>query len=69
MHRKLFRDTLCEILTSAEASASGRPLRKLPQTTPLRKVEGRLDVARKPRLHDEWDPPIEPYDPYGPRPA
>jgi hypothetical protein len=27
---------------------------------------GRLHVARKPRHHDEWDPPIAPYDPFGP---
>ncbi len=32
----------------------------------IRNVEGRLHVARKPRHHDEWDPPIAPYDPYGP---
>jgi hypothetical protein len=25
-----------------------------------------LYVARKERRPDEWDPPIEPYDPYGP---
>ena len=29
-------------------------------------VDGRLHVARKVRKPDEWDPPIEPYDPYGP---
>jgi len=29
-------------------------------------VDGSLHVARKERHHDEWDPPIEPYDPYGP---
>jgi hypothetical protein len=34
---------------------------------------GRIDweaeakkVHREPRHHDEWDPPIAPYDPYGP---
>jgi hypothetical protein len=32
----------------------------------LRNVDGRLHVARKERRPDEWDPPIEPYDPYGP---
>jgi hypothetical protein len=32
----------------------------------VRNVDGRLHVARKPRQHDEWDPPIAPYDPYGP---
>jgi hypothetical protein len=26
------------------------------------KVEGRLYVCRKERRHDEWDPPVEPYD-------
>jgi hypothetical protein len=29
-------------------------------------ADGQLHVARKPRHHDEWDPPIAPYDPYGP---
>ena len=32
----------------------------------VRNVDGRLYVARKPRHHDEWDPWIAPYDPYGP---
>jgi hypothetical protein len=32
----------------------------------VRSVDGRLQVARKERRPDEWDPPIEPYDPYGP---
>jgi hypothetical protein len=31
-----------------------------------RRSRHRLYVARKPRHHDEWDPPIAPYDPYGP---
>ena len=31
----------------------------------VRNVEGRLHVARKPRHHDEWNPPIASYDPYG----
>jgi hypothetical protein len=31
----------------------------------VRNVDGRLYVARKARKPDEWDPPIEPYDPYG----
>ena len=35
----------------------------------VRNVDGRLHVARKPRRHDEWDPPITPYDPYGPGPS
>jgi hypothetical protein len=25
-----------------------------------------LHIARKRRYHDEWDPKVEPYDPYGP---
>jgi len=32
----------------------------------VRNVDGRLHVARKARYHDEWDPPVEPYDCYGP---
>jgi hypothetical protein len=31
-----------------------------------RDVEGRLHIARASRQPDEWDPPIEPYDPHGP---
>jgi hypothetical protein len=29
-------------------------------------VDSRLHVATKDRRPDEWDPPVEPYDPYGP---
>ena len=36
------------------------------QVLEVRNVEGRIHVARKPRRHDEWDPPIPVYDPYGP---
>jgi hypothetical protein len=36
------------------------------QMLEVRVVEGRLHVARKERHYDQWDPPIEPYDPYGP---
>ena len=36
------------------------------QVLEVRNVEGRIHLARKPRHHDEWDPPIAPYDPYGP---
>jgi hypothetical protein len=36
------------------------------QVLEVRCVEGRLHVARKPRQYDEWDPYVEPYDPYGP---
>jgi len=32
----------------------------------VRNVDGRLHVARKERRPDEWDPPYEPSDPYGP---
>ena len=32
----------------------------------VRNVDGRLHVARKELRPDEWDPPIEPDDPYGP---
>jgi hypothetical protein len=28
--------------------------------------KGWLHIARKVRYHDEWDPKVEPYDPYGP---
>jgi hypothetical protein len=33
----------------------------------VRCVNGRLHVSRKVRKPDEWDPPVEVYDPYGPR--
>ncbi|MGB9392473.1 MAG: hypothetical protein WCB70_21140, partial [Xanthobacteraceae bacterium] len=33
------------------------------QVLEVRNVEGRIHVARKPRRHDEWDPPIPVYDP------
>jgi hypothetical protein len=36
------------------------------QVLEVRNVDGRLHVARKERRPDEWDPPIEPDDPYGP---
>ena len=32
----------------------------------VRNVDGRLHIARKERRPDQWDSPIEPYDPYGP---
>jgi hypothetical protein len=32
----------------------------------IRNVDCRLQVARKECHLDEWDPPMEPYDPYGP---
>src|SRR5947209_1002418 len=37
------------------------------QVLEVRWVNGSLHVARKERHHDEWDPPIEPSYPYGPR--
>ncbi len=33
------------------------------QVLEVRNVDGRLHVARKERRHDEWDPPVERYDP------
>jgi hypothetical protein len=36
------------------------------QVREVRNVDGRLHIARKGRRHDDWDPPIPPYDPYGP---
>ena len=36
------------------------------QVLEVRNVEGRLQVRRKNRHHDDWDPAYEPYDPYGP---
>ena len=32
----------------------------------VRNVDGRLHIARKEHHHDEWDPPVEPYDPCEP---
>ena len=29
-------------------------------------ADGRLHISRKTKHHDDWDPPITPYDPYGP---
>ncbi len=37
-----------------------------PATHRLRRKGLRLHVARKQCRHGEWDPPIEPYGPYGP---
>jgi len=31
----------------------------------VRNVDGRLHIARNVGYHDEWDPKVEPYDPYG----
>ena len=36
------------------------------QVLEVRSVDNRLHVARKAKRHDEWDPPIPVYDPYGP---
>jgi hypothetical protein len=35
------------------------------QVLEVRNVDGRPHIACKPRHQDEWDPPIERYDPYG----
>jgi hypothetical protein len=32
----------------------------------VRNVDRVLHIARKARYHDEWDPAVEPYNPYGP---
>jgi hypothetical protein len=32
----------------------------------VRVLDGQLRLARKERFHDDGDPPVEPYDPYGP---
>ncbi len=32
----------------------------------VRRLDGPLHVAGKRRRPDEWDAPVEPYDPYGP---
>ena len=32
----------------------------------VRNVDGRLHIARNEHHHDEWDPPVEPYDPCEP---
>jgi hypothetical protein len=31
----------------------------------VRNVDGVLHIARKRRYYDEWEPKVEPYDPYG----
>jgi hypothetical protein len=36
------------------------------QVLEVRWVDSTLHVARKERHPDEWDRPVEPYDPYGP---
>ncbi len=36
------------------------------QVLEVRNVDGRLHVARKERRHDQWDLPVERYDPYTP---
>ncbi len=36
------------------------------QIVEIRAVDGRLHVARKAKHPDEWEPPYEPYDTYGP---
>jgi len=36
------------------------------QVIEIRAKDGKIRVALKERAHDEDDPPVEPYDPYGP---
>ncbi len=36
------------------------------QVLEVRNYEGRVQVARKVMRHDDWNPPLVPYDPYGP---
>ncbi len=36
------------------------------QVLEIRNASGVLHVARKAKHPDAWDPPVEPYDPYGP---
>jgi hypothetical protein len=45
----------------SDAKAIGRN-----EVIELRNVDGQIRIARKARYHDDWDPPIEPYDRYGP---
>jgi hypothetical protein len=40
--------------------------RALARVDAIRWVNGTIHVARKDRHHDEWDRPVEAYDPYGP---
>ena len=37
-----------------------------PEVLEIRVVDGQLRLARKERFHDDGDPPVERYDPYGP---
>ena len=36
------------------------------QVLEIRSVDGQIRVSRKHRFHDAGDPPVAPYDPYGP---
>ncbi len=57
--------------TRVRTLATGIPSQAQPphlsdQVLEVGKVGGRLHVARKDRRPDEWDPPVERYDPYAP---
>jgi hypothetical protein len=57
------------ISTAAQNSCSywdGEKVHAPDQVLEVRWVTGRLHVARKEGHPDEWDPPSEPYDLYGP---
>ena len=59
------REDGCKIRVTS-SSWEGEKVILKDQVLEIRNVDGRLHVARKTRKPDEWDPPIEPYDPYGP---
>jgi hypothetical protein len=48
------------------ASWDGEKVFLRDQVLEARWVDGTIHVARKERHPDEWDRPVEPYDPYGP---
>ena len=52
----------------ASASWDGEKVLMRHQVLEVRNAtsDGRLHIARKVKRHDDWDPPTEAYDPYGP---
>jgi hypothetical protein len=42
------------------------PIRSRNEVLEVRNVDGLLHIARKIKRPDEWNPPYESYDPYGP---
>ena len=52
----------------ASASWHGEKVLMSDQVLEVRNAtsDGRLHIARKVKRHDDWDPPTEAYDPYGP---